>query len=198
MKIDLNTICLELFTSKVRVKLIKFFYMHPRDEFHMRKINSLLNEQINAVRRELQNLEKVGLIISRKFGLKKIYQLNQYFPFFNEFRSLILKSQGLGNIIHIRRKELGNIKFAILTHTYLNRESSSKENPDLIIIGEPNLSILEEIILQAEVIENKKLNYKVYSDKEFEICKKRNDIIIYSAMVLPRAVLIGIDEEFVL
>lgn len=198
MKVDLNTICLDLFTSKVRVKLIRFFYLHPREEFHMRKINQLLNEQINAVRRELQNLENITFIISRKMGAKKLYKINTNFVLYNEFRSLILKSQGLGNVIYMRKKELGNIKFAVLTHTYLNRENSSYDNPDLIIVGEPNLDILLESIVQAEFIENKKLHYKVYTEKDFQISKKRNDIIIYSAMLLPRSMIIGIDEEFVI
>lgn len=198
MKIDLNTICLELFTSKVRVKLIRFFYLHPTEEFHMRKINQLLNEQINAVRRELQNLEDTTFIISRKMGAKKLYKINTNFILYNEFRSLILKSQGIGNIIYMRKKELGNIKFAVLTHTYLNRENSSHDNPDLIIVGEPNLDLLIESIVQAEFIENKKLHYKIYTEKDFQISKKRNDIIIYSAMLLPRSMIIGTDEEFVI
>lgn len=198
MKIDLNTICLELFTSKVRVKLIRFFYLHPTEEFHMRKINQLLNEQINAVRRELQNLEDTTFIISRKMGAKKLYKINTNFILYNEFRSLILKSQGIGNIIYVRKKELGNIKFAVLTHTYLNRENSSHDNPDLIIVGEPNLDLLIESIVQAEFIENKKLHYKIYTEKDFQISKKRNDIIIYSAMLLPRSMIIGADEEFVI
>lgn len=198
MKIDLNKICLDLFTSKVRVKLIRFFYLNPTEEFHMRKINQLLNEQINAVRRELQNLENITFVISSKIGTKKLYKINTNFVLYNEFRSLILKSQGIGNIIYLRKKELGNIKFAVLTHTYLNRENSSYDNPDLIIVGEPNLDLLLESIVQAELIENKKLHYKIYTEKDFQISKKRNDIIIYSAMLLPRSMIIGTDEEFVI
>jgi hypothetical protein len=48
-----------LFTSSVRVKLFKHFFLHPNDEFFIRQLTRDLNEQVNAIRRELENWKKI-------------------------------------------------------------------------------------------------------------------------------------------
>ncbi|GIW57120.1 MAG: hypothetical protein KatS3mg083_065 [Candidatus Dojkabacteria bacterium] len=198
LKNDLQKIVLGLFTSRVRVKLISLFFTNPRDSFHMRQISRITGEQINAVRRELISLEKAGLLTSQQYGIKKFYSLNASFPLFNEIRSIFVKTYGLGYYVFLNRKELGNVIFAILTHTYLNREDSEENNPDLIIVGEVNRIVLERIIRDSEEFEKRKIHYKILSAKELEIAKKRKDLVIYSALVLPRSMIIGTDEDFVM
>lgn len=53
-----------LFGSKTRVKILKLFLTHPDDKFYIRQISRDLKLQLNSVRRELDNLEKFGLLIS--------------------------------------------------------------------------------------------------------------------------------------
>lgn len=196
---DLLKITQNLITSKVRMKILVLFFTNPRSSYHMRQINRILGEQINGVRLELMKLESIGLLKSEISGIKKRYSLNHDFIFFNELRSVALKTQGLGYVFFSRRKEIGDIKFALLTHTYLNREESSPNDPDLIVVSDsPNMQTMQEVITRAEELEKKKIHYKVLNLKEFVIAKRRNDIIIYSAMVLPTGMLIGSKEDFVL
>ena len=197
LKNDLQRVVAGFFTSRVRVKILALFFMNPRDKYHMRKISRLVNEQINAVRRELMSMEKSDFLISNKEGIKKFYTVNPDFPFFNEFRSIFVKSFGLGYHIFLNKKDLGEVKFAILTHTYLNREESDSGNPDLIIVGEPNRIILDRLVRESERIEKKSLHYIIMGIKELEMFKKRRDPLIYSVSVLPRSMVIGNDEEFV-
>lgn len=53
-----------LFGSKARVKILKLFLSHPHEKFYIRQISRDLKLQLNSVRRELENLEKFGLLIS--------------------------------------------------------------------------------------------------------------------------------------
>lgn len=198
--INLSKACLAIFTSRVKVKILYLFLANPRNEFHMREVARIVNEQINAVRRILNKLEFIGFLNVKTDGIKKVYSLNENGIFINELRSLLLKSHGLGNLIFLHKKDLGDVQFAILTHTYLNREESSQDNPDLLIIGNPNVSVLLQIIREAQEIEKKKIHYRIISIHQLNEYKRRPnnyDIVLYSAMVLPRAFLIGKDEEFV-
>lgn len=194
---DLQRITSLFFTSRVRVKIMKLFFTNPREKFHMRKIARDVNEQINAVRRELISMEKSDFLISQKDGIKKYYTLNPSFPFYNELRSILVKAFGLGQLVFLKRKELGNIKFAILSHTYLNREDSDISNPDMLVVGEPDLNELDKVVKEAEQIEGKNIYYSVISEHDLDTAKKRRDPLIYSLSVLPRAMIIGTDEEFV-
>lgn len=198
LKNDLQRVVAGFFTSKVRVKISALFFMNPREKYHMRKISRLVNEQINAVRRELMSMEKSDFLISQREGIKKFYTLNPDFPLFNELRSIFVKSFGLGYHIFLNKKDLGEVKFAILTHTYLNREESDSGNPDLIIVGEPDRTLLDRIAREAEIIEKKRIHYIILGIKELEMAKRRRDTLIYSVSVLPRSMVIGNDEEFVM
>ena len=54
----------KLFGSNSRVKILKLFLLHPEEKYYIRQISRDLSLQINSVRRELENLEKFGLLKS--------------------------------------------------------------------------------------------------------------------------------------
>ena len=54
----------QLFGSKTRVKLLSLFYNNPERPFYVREITRKIDEQINSVRRELQNLLNIGIVLS--------------------------------------------------------------------------------------------------------------------------------------
>ncbi|MCU0678948.1 MAG: hypothetical protein MUC28_00680, partial [Planctomycetes bacterium] len=54
----------KLFGSNTRVKILKLFLLHPDNKFYIRQIARGLKLQVNSVRRELENLEKFGLLKS--------------------------------------------------------------------------------------------------------------------------------------
>lgn len=54
----------KLFGSNSRVKLLKAFLLHPQNKYYIRQLARELKLQINSVRRELENLEEFGLLIS--------------------------------------------------------------------------------------------------------------------------------------
>lgn len=195
---DLKKISRLFFTSRVRIKIMKLFFQHPVSQYHMREIARLTGEQINAVRRELLLMEKSEFLLSKRDGIKKFFVLNPGFPFYNELRSIIMKSYSLGHYIFKFQKKIGNIKFAILTHTYLNSEKSDPDNPDLLIVGEPNIGRIEEIIRKASEEQGKEIHYIGISEQELNTRKKRQEPLVYSLMVLPRSVIIGKDEDFVM
>lgn len=55
----------KLFGSVARVKILKLFLLHPGERHYIRHLARGLGLQINSVRRELENLEKFGLLISK-------------------------------------------------------------------------------------------------------------------------------------
>ncbi|MBU2508877.1 hypothetical protein KKE33_00630, partial [Patescibacteria group bacterium] len=93
-----------LFGSKTRVKLLTLFLHNPDSLFFVRELTRLIDTQINAVRRELENLVELGLINEadkestedKRPGLKrKYYTMNQDFPLMQEIRVLITKAHVL-------------------------------------------------------------------------------------------------------
>lgn len=67
----------QLFGSKTRVKLVRFFLDNQGQEFYVRELTRLLDEQINSIRRELINLHDAGVVSSREEDNKVYYSLNK-------------------------------------------------------------------------------------------------------------------------
>lgn len=67
----------QLFGSKTRVKLLKFFFANQDEEFFVRELTRLLDEQINSIRRELINLADAGVVKSIDKENKVYYRLNK-------------------------------------------------------------------------------------------------------------------------
>ena len=53
-----------LFGSKTRVKLLQLFLNNPDQPYYLRELTRKLKTQLNSIRREINNLEKLGIIKS--------------------------------------------------------------------------------------------------------------------------------------
>jgi DeoR/GlpR family transcriptional regulator of sugar metabolism len=80
-----------LFTSRSRVKLLELFLLQPEREVHVREICRITEVNINAVRRELANLEEMGLLRSCRRGNARYYTVNIAFPIYQELVGIFLK-----------------------------------------------------------------------------------------------------------
>ena len=72
----------KLFISKVRVSILKTYLLDLKASFHIRELVRELDEEINAVRRELINLEEAGILKSKKDG-NKLWLFSCYLSFLN-------------------------------------------------------------------------------------------------------------------
>lgn len=60
----MNTVPLTLkclFSSELRVKVLSHFFFHPGEDFHIRRLASVLKEPPGTLARELSHLEKAGI-----------------------------------------------------------------------------------------------------------------------------------------
>lgn len=78
----------KLFGSKTRAKLLDLFFANTNKSFYVREITRLIEEQINSVRRELMNLEGIGVIRSETFDNKIYYAANMKHQFAHAFQEM--------------------------------------------------------------------------------------------------------------
>ena len=71
-----NTPVEKLFGSKTRAKLLNLFFENPGKSFYVREITRVIDEQINSVRRELSNLEGIGVVKNETYDNKVYYSAN--------------------------------------------------------------------------------------------------------------------------
>jgi predicted nucleotidyltransferase len=90
-----------------------------------------------AVQRELQRLEKSGLVKVTRLGNQKHYQANQSAPVFPELRSIMLKTVGLADPL---RAALGplqrQIRLAVLYGSIAKGTDTAFSDIDLLIVSD--------------------------------------------------------------
>lgn len=74
-----------LFGSTTRIKLLELFYTNFDKSYYVRELTRLIDEQINSVRRELANLEQMGVVNKTERDNKVFYSVNQKFKFYLAF-----------------------------------------------------------------------------------------------------------------
>lgn len=159
-----------LFTSNARIKLLRLFLIKPDEEHFIRELTRNLNEQINSVRRELDNLKKMGLLRTHAKLRKKYYKINKDFIFYNELRSIFLKSEQSIPEISKKIESFGDIKILILSGIFIDKDSPV----DLVIVGSIDREKLTNYI-NNELSFKRPIKFTVMTKEDFEYRIKCND-----------------------
>jgi len=182
-----------LITSKVKRKLLALFFANPEDEFYIRQLSRKLDEETNAIRRELLMLENAGILISRAEGNLKLYKVNRNSPVFNELKGIILKTEGLGTILRQELKDKG-ILFAFIYGSYAEGRERKGSDIDLMVIGDVPVDKFNRIISELERKIGRDINYLIYPEKEF--IKKLSSGFIRDVVNGKKIMIIGEEDEF--
>lgn len=150
-----------LFSSQTRVKLLSTFLLHPEREYFIRELTRLLSEQINSIRRELENLRKIGLVRARHRNRKKYYRVEQDFLLYSDLRSLFAKVvQGESPLVHGFRT-LPHVQLGLLAGSFCGTESKV----DLLLVGNVRKELVEALLSQDPQYRHAK--YSVFSEADF-------------------------------
>lgn len=150
-----------LFSSQTRVKLLSTFLLHPEREYFIRELTRLLSEQINSIRRELENLRKIGVVRARHRNRKKYYRVEQDFLLYADLRSLFAKVvQGESPLVHGLRT-LPQSQLVLLAGSFCGTESKV----DLLLVGNVRKELVESLLSQDP--QYRHVKYSVFPEADF-------------------------------
>lgn len=162
----------QLFSSNARVKLLRTFLLNPDEEFFIRELTRKLDEQINSVRRELDNLKRVGLLKSRTRNRKKYYYVNKEFVIYTELRDILIKAGSSDEQMGRAISKMGEVDFLLLSGKFIGKESSV----DLLLVGEVDKKKLQKYLDETETVNGKKdIKFTIISKKDFLYRLECND-----------------------
>jgi hypothetical protein len=163
----------QLFESRTRARLIKFFMLNDKREYSAREVVQKNKMNSSQIARELHRFEKMKMIIGRTRKGKRFYETNTGFIFYPELKNLVVKSntmpecRSLGQI-----KGLGKVKLALISGVFLNYP---KGRADLLVVGdELSRAKLKHLLENMEAEVGKEINYSVMNAEEF---KYRTDML---------------------
>jgi len=184
----------ELFVSRVRVKILQLF-LTSQELLHVREIVRRVDEEINAVRRELARMEKFGMVASEWRANRRLYRFRRDYLFWPELLGLVAKTAGLGGGIVKNKARLGKIKYAFLSTRFLKGLPASSEDVDLLIVGQIVLPELQAIVADEQAKREAEINYSYMDETEFNFRVRRRDPFILRVLIQPKVMLIGDESD---
>jgi len=188
-----------LFGSRTRVKLLSLFLRHQDEPLFVREITRRVGTQINAVRRELSNLVKLGLIMEvveaeevkgkKQPGLKKkYYKVNPEFKLLPEISSLVMRAQILleGRLDQEILK-LGDVRYLAFLGVFLGK---GKAPVDLFVVGTVDDTKLKALVAASEKSLGYEINFTTMSPEEFRYRKDMTDKFLYAILESPKNVVV--------
>ena len=155
-----------LISSKTRIKLLLKFFLNSKTRAYLRSLESEFGESSNAIRVELNRLEKAGMLESNLVGNKKMFQANIQHPLFKEVHNIVLKHIGLDRVVENVIERLGQVSQVFVVGEFAKGLDS--QVIDLVFIGNIDQKYLIQLIDKVEDLIKRRIRYLIYSDEEFE------------------------------
>lgn len=202
----------KLFGSKTRAKLLGLFFSDVNKSYYVREITRTISEQINSVRRELINLENVGVVKSETYDNKVYYSANmknQYAHAFQEIFSprkamsangpagprlsnvnAVTKIAPVDSAVEVRRVVRPNNNWEenirpvekYLKALIVTHRDFDQEGVDMLIVGDDQT---KKLTRWAEVVERKHgkpMNYVIMSRDDYLYRKSVKDKFLMKLM----------------
>lgn len=187
-----------LFGSKTRLKLLQIFFTFPERNFYVRELARMAGTQVNAVRRELKNLEKVGLLkqaTAAESGLRgersKFYCLRDDSLLYPELRELLTKVRVMEQcqLVEEVKKRSGHLKLFLLTGLFTDEPEAET---DLLMVGRVKPLVIARLIKEFEKVVSREIRYTIMEEKEFNERRQIGDKFLYGLFEAKH--LLAVDE----
>lgn len=180
----------QLFDSPIKVKLLKFFFRNEGKSFNLKQIAKLIKSDFSSCRRQLKKLEIIKLVGNKIKAGRKLYSVNPGFDFYQELKSLILKSSPASKKRMLRRlRGLGRINLALIAGVFVNAE---QKRVDLLLVGD-NLKTakMTNFLRDLEAEVGKEIDYVVLTTQDFKYRYDMFDRFIRDVLERPHEKLIN-------
>jgi hypothetical protein len=162
----------KLFSSETRVQLLELFLSRQDQRYYVREISRELKRDISGIKRELDNLEKAGLLTSTKVGNLRYYIVNKTFPLYPELKAIIDKTRGVPQAIGEALRGVAGIRVALL---FGKPEVPEGEAIDMLVMGRPQMAQLNRVMAALELRIGRSINYLVFDERELQRRKAEGD-----------------------
>jgi DNA-binding transcriptional ArsR family regulator len=181
--------------SKARRKIMELFFHNINESHYLRKIVRDVDEEVNAVKRELDILSEAKVLHKEKRLNKIFYTLNRNYIYFDEFLRIYAKTMPIAAKIYKNIPKIGKAKFIAMSTKFIKKISIKEDEIYLLFVGTIVVPEIVQIIAEVEKDFGREINYTVMTEEEFNFRKKNNDPFIWRFLKQPKILLVGQEEE---
>jgi predicted nucleotidyltransferase len=181
--------------SKIRQDLLILFFTNPSQRYYLRELQRILGYSAGSIRRELLRFQTDDLFNTDRVANLLYYSINTKHPLYKELKSIVSKTVGVEGSLKKTLSSFKKIKIAFIYGSFATRREKAASDIDLMIIGEPNTSRLNEKIIELEKGLKREINQTIYSLKEYKAKKKAKSGFILDLLKKHKIMLIGKEND---
>jgi DNA-binding transcriptional ArsR family regulator len=176
----------KLFTSGIRADIMSLLFNNPEEKFYVREIARLTNKNPSGVKRELDKLYTMHLVVSEREGNLKYFKVNTDSPLFPELKGLIAKSLGLPGALKSVLKA-SDVKTAFIYGPYVNNTNL----PSLDLFIAADVKNINKIIGDVEKRFGREIRYKLMGTSDYKAKKKSGERSLKKLLNMKKILLMG-------
>jgi predicted nucleotidyltransferase len=157
-----------LFNTGLRKKLLTYSFTHPGEDYYVRELAAIIEEDPGNLSRELKKLENEGIYNSHPRGNSKFYSLNKKHPLFKELKNIILKTEGVEGSLKDLILKYPDISLAFIYGSYAKGQEKKTSDIDLVLVGNFSNDKFTGQIRSLEAKLNREINFTSYAKEEFK------------------------------
>jgi len=180
--------------SKIRQDLLSLFFTNPSQRYYLRELQRILGYSAGSIRRELLKFQRDNLFNTQEVGNLLYYSLNTKHPLFKELKSIVSKTVGAEGRLRKILSSIKNVKIAFIYGSFAAQREKGTSDIDLMIIGNPDSSLLNEKIIELEKKLKREINQTIYSLQEYKAKKRAKSGFIMELLKTPKIMLIGKED----
>ena len=183
--------------SKTRRNILAYFFEKPTEAVHLRRVARELDEQINAVARELAILEKAKVLRKEKRENKVYFSVREDSVLHEDLLRIFLKEGSLASSLRQNLPKLGKVSYIVVSRNLATRTPIKDQEIYLLVVGTIVVPEVDAIITHEKGNFPFEINYTVMTDEEFTYRKKNNDPFIWNFLKNPKIMIVGDEGELV-
>jgi predicted nucleotidyltransferase len=144
----------------------------PEDQLTITEIGRRARVPSSTAHREVERLERYGLVTSQRFAQSRVVRPNERNPYLVDLRSLVMKAYGPAAILGELLARLTGVEAAYVFGSWAARLAGDPGPPpgdvDLLIVGNPDPNALDAAMQEAEAILSREVQPTVVSPSEWD------------------------------
>jgi len=184
----------ELLSSRTRAEVLRILFGLELKEVHLREITRRSGFSVGSIQNELKKLRKLDLIAVRRDGNRLYYRANPEHPLFSILHDLVMKTNGLAEILKKRLQDL-SIKAAFVYGSIADGKEKGNSDIDLFIIGALNLRVAAAKLAGITSEIGREVNPFIISEDEFRARLAKKDHFVSRVMESVKIYIVGGEHE---
>jgi DNA-binding transcriptional ArsR family regulator len=191
-----NPHVLDALLPKTRQGILAALFVQPDKPWYVSELARRMGVPSSSLQRELQDLNKAGILKTYRQGHMAYYQANRDSPVFSDIRGLLLKTAGLVDVLADALKPLAaKLQLAFVYGSIASGQEQSDSDIDLMVVGKVAPSELALPLRQARELLGRDINPTVYTPAEFAKKRAAKNHFLIEVLTKPRLLVLGSEDD---